>query len=111
MNPAQEKLTAQALAREIADICSRDSVILRFMEVCGTHTMAIHASGLKKFFPENLQLVSGPGCPVCVTEKTFIDRAIATAREYDAGVVTFGDLVRVPGSSGSLGTYPRRGGE
>jgi hydrogenase expression/formation protein HypD len=110
VNPAEEKLTAQALAREIADICRENSGVVRFMEVCGTHTMAIHASGLKKFFPKNLQLVSGPGCPVCVTEKIFIDRAIATAKEYDACVVTFGDLVRVPGTAGSLSTYRAEGG-
>jgi hydrogenase expression/formation protein HypD len=110
VNPAQEKLTAQALAKEITNICRGTSSVIRFMEVCGTHTMAIHASGLKKFFPENLRLVSGPGCPVCVTEKTFIDRAITTANQYDACVITFGDLVRVPGTSGSLSTYRAEGG-
>jgi len=80
------------------------------MEVCGTHTMAIHSAGLKSLFPESIRLVSGPGCPVCVTEKRFIDEALETARRYDACLVTFGDLVRVPGSSGSLGTFRAEGG-
>ncbi len=81
------------------------------MEVCGTHTMAIHEAGLKSLFPSNLQLVSGPGCPVCVTEKGFIDRAIATGKTHGATLVTFGDLVRVPGTFGSLAAFRADGGD
>jgi len=81
------------------------------MEVCGTHTMAIAAGGLKSLFPDNLRLVSGPGCPVCVTEKVFIDRALAVGREHGACLVTFGDLVRVPGTVGSLETFRSEGGK
>jgi len=81
------------------------------MEVCGTHTMAIAESGLKSLFPEKLRLVSGPGCPVCVTEKHFIDQALAIAKKYDLVLVTFGDLIRVPGSTGSLAQYRAEGGE
>lgn len=80
------------------------------MEVCGTHTMAIHEGGLKSLLPSELRLVSGPGCPVCVTETGFIDRAILLGKKYDACLVTFGDLVRVPGSFGSLATYRSEGG-
>jgi hydrogenase expression/formation protein HypD len=80
------------------------------MEVCGTHTMAIHAAGLKSLFPENLKLVSGPGCPVCVTEKRFIDHAILIGKKHDACLATFGDLVRVPGTFGSPGTFRSEGG-
>ena len=110
MKPGEESLTARALARSIDEICRRHPGALRFMEVCGTHTMAIHAAGLKKLLPKNLQLVSGPGCPVCVTEKGFIDRAILTGEKHQACIVTFGDLVRVPGSSGSLATFRAEGG-
>ncbi len=110
MKSGQESLTARALASSISDICSRHPDVLRFMEVCGTHTMAIHAAGLKKLLPKNLQLVSGPGCPVCVTEKSFIDRAILTGEKYQACIVTFGDLVRVPGSFGSLASFRAEGG-
>ena len=110
MNSDEEKRTAQALAREIRTICATTDRPMQFMEVCGTHTMAIHASGLKSLLPANLRLVSGPGCPVCVTEKAFIDEAILTGRKYDASLVTFGDLVRVPGSFGSLATFRAEGG-
>lgn len=106
----QEQQAAQALVREIKDLAEQDAKRMRFMEVCGTHTMAIHAAGLKSLFPENISLVSGPGCPVCVTEKRFIDHAILLAQKYDATVVTFGDLVRVPGSTGSLASWRSEGG-
>lgn len=73
-----------------------------FMEVCGTHTMAIARYGLKKLLPENVRLVSGPGCPVCVTPKEYVDHAVALAREPGVTVTTFGDMMRVPGSSANL---------
>ena len=110
MNSDRQRLTARALAREIRAAAEGLHLPVRFMEVCGTHTMAIHEAGLKSLFPKNLQLVSGPGCPVCVTEKSFIDTAILTGKKYDACLVTFGDLVRVPGSWGSLASYRSEGG-
>ncbi|MEJ2717296.1 MAG: hydrogenase formation protein HypD [Deltaproteobacteria bacterium] len=110
MKPAPENLTARALVREIEELCSELTAPVRIMEVCGTHTMAIAESGLKSLLPENLFLVSGPGCPVCVTETTFIDHALAIGECHDACLVTFGDLVRVPGSSGSLATFRSEGG-
>jgi hydrogenase expression/formation protein HypD len=110
VKPGEESLTARALARSISEMCDHHPGALRFMEVCGTHTVAIHAAGLKRLLPENLQLVSGPGCPVCVTEKSFIDRAILTGEKHQACIVTFGDLVRVPGSSGSLASFRAEGG-
>ena len=61
MKLGDENLTAQSLLRSIRQTCANHQDVLRFMEVCGTHTMAIHAAGLKKLLPENLQLVSGPG--------------------------------------------------
>lgn len=105
MNPEHEKRTAQALVRDIRTLCEKAAGTLRFMEVCGTHTMAIHAAGIKSLLPGKVQLVSGPGCPVCVTEKQFIDEAILIGKQYHARLVTFGDLVRVPGSYGSLATF------
>jgi hydrogenase expression/formation protein HypD len=73
-----------------------------FMEVCGTHTMAVARYGLKKLLPPNVRLISGPGCPVCVTPKEYVDHAVALAREPDIVVATFGDMMRVPGSSTDL---------
>lgn len=74
---------------------------LRIMEVCGTHTHEIFRQGIRSLLPEKIRLISGPGCPVCVTPVGYIDQAVALARR---GVVicTFGDLIRVPGSEASL---------
>jgi hydrogenase expression/formation protein HypD len=81
------------------------------MEVCGTHTMAIARAGIKKVLPEEIGLVSGPGCPVCVTPQNDIDRAIEISRIKDVIMTTFGDMMRVPGSLGSLEEIKRRGGD
>jgi len=73
-----------------------------FMEVCGTHTVAIARSGLKSMLPASVRLVSGPGCPVCVTPQGEIERSISAARLPGVILATFGDMIRVPGSAGSL---------
>jgi hydrogenase expression/formation protein HypD len=73
-----------------------------FMEVCGGHTAAIHRFGIPSMLPGNIRLISGPGCPVCVTATDFIDRAIAYSKMEDVIITTYGDLIRVPGSSSSL---------
>jgi len=80
-----------------------------FMEVCGGHTSAIHRFGIPSLLPSEISLISGPGCPVCVTSTGFIDRAIAYSRMENITIVTFGDLIRVPGSFSSL-EKERRGG-
>lgn len=72
------------------------------MEVCGTHTVAISRYGLRSLLPRELTLLSGPGCPVCVTPLIEIDRAIAAARATGTIVATFGDMMRVPGSESTL---------
>ena len=75
---------------------------IRFMEVCGTHTMSLFRSGIRALLPPNVRLLSGPGCPVCVTPMGLVDAAIAIARRPDVILATFGDMVRVPGSESSL---------
>ena len=75
---------------------------IRLMEVCGTHTMAIFRNGIQALLPETITLLSGPGCPVCVTTQQEIDTFIQLARIKDVIVVTFGDLLRVPGTHSSL---------
>ena len=72
------------------------------MEVCGGHTMAIHRFGIPSLLPANINLKSGPGCPVCVTGKSYIDKAIVYARMNDVIVCSYGDLLRVPGTFSSL---------
>ncbi|MCX7705609.1 MAG: hydrogenase formation protein HypD [bacterium] len=75
---------------------------VRLMEVCGTHTMAIARYGLRKLLPENVSLISGPGCPVCVTPNSYIDTAIAISKIDGVRIVTFGDMYRVPSGRNSL---------
>ena len=75
---------------------------LKFMEVCGSHTVAIFKSGIRDLLPENISLVSGPGCPVCVTAVEDVDRAVEIARQGGSVLATFGDMMRVPGSHTSL---------
>jgi len=81
-----------------------------FMEVCGTHTHAIGAAGLRRMLPANVRLVSGPGCPVCVTPVGYLDHAEALAALPDTLLCTFGDLFRVPSSRGSLEKLAASGG-
>ncbi len=83
----------------------------RLMEVCGTHTMSIFRHGIRSFLPPNITLISGPGCPVCVTSQGEIDACIAIARMEGVIVTTFGDLMRVPGSDSSLQKERARGRE
>ncbi|MCI6486545.1 MAG: hydrogenase formation protein HypD [Clostridiales bacterium] len=70
----------------------------RLMEVCGTHTMAIAKSGIKSMLPEKVKLLSGPGCPVCVTPPQVIDAVLELAMGPEITIATYGDMVRVPGS-------------
>ena len=88
-----------ALAAELDTLVTRP---VRVMEVCGTHTMSIFRHGLRSLLPEGLQLISGPGCPVCVTSAGHIDAFINVAQRDDVIITTFGDLMRVPGTNFSL---------
>ena len=74
---------------------------VNLMEVCGSHSLAIAKFGLRALLPEGLRLLSGPGCPVCVSGVRFIDNAIALSRN-GIKVAVFGDLLRIPGSEGTL---------
>lgn len=76
---------------------------LNIMEVCGTHTRSIFKHGIDKLLPEKVKLISGPGCPVCVTPGSYIDNAIRLSSHENIIIASFGDLLRVPGqSNGSL---------
>ncbi len=77
---------------------------VRFMEVCGGHTLAINQLGIRSLLPDKINLLSGPGCPVCVTGTGYIDSALRIASNPEVILTTFGDLIRVPGSEGSLET-------
>ncbi|MCH4006269.1 MAG: hydrogenase formation protein HypD [Eubacterium sp.] len=97
-------------AEQAAEIIRNyDGRKLRIMEVCGTHTHEIFRQGIRKMLPENIQLISGPGCPVCVTPVGYIDEAVYLALEKGCTITTFGDLVRVPGSEKSLASARAEG--
>jgi len=77
---------------------------INIMEVCGTHTVSIFRSGIRSILPDNLKLLSGPGCPVCVTDQGYIDAVLRLADRDDCIIATYGDMIRVPGKEGSLET-------
>ena len=94
-------------AREIIE--GYDGPPVRIMEVCGTHTHEIFRLGIRKLLPKQVELISGPGCPVCVTQVGFIDEAVYLALECGVTICTFGDLVRVPGTEMSLAGAREKG--
>ncbi|MBU1061515.1 MAG: hydrogenase formation protein HypD [Candidatus Omnitrophica bacterium] len=101
------------IARSISKAIFKEAMGLphiNLMEVCGTHTMSIGRFGIKDMLPENISLISGPGCPVCVTPKAYIDKAVALSRLHGTIVVTFGDMMKVPGSYSSLEKERSKGG-
>jgi len=75
---------------------------VNLMEVCGTHTVAIFKHGIRQFLPEKVRMLSGPGCPVCVTPNVDIDKAITLAQNAGVILATFGDMMKVPGSYSSF---------
>lgn len=96
----ETKKIADFMLKEIDRLITKP---VRLMEVCGTHTVAIFRAGLRQVLPPQVELVSGPGCPVCVTSDEYMDMAIAYAKRQDVILVTFGDMLKVPGSTSSLG--------
>lgn len=84
---------------------------IRLMEFCGGHTHAILRFGIRKLLPTEVEMLSGPGCPVCVTSSRDLDRAIALSRIPGVILTTFGDMVRVRGSQGSLQGERARGAD
>jgi len=100
---------------EIEKIASRITTVaeglgpLQIMEVCGTHTVALLRTGVKSMLPPNVRLISGPGCPVCVTSQGYLDAACEIATRPNVTICTYGDMVRVPGSTGSLEQHRARG--
>ena len=75
---------------------------IKLMEFCGGHTVAIFKHGLRQLLPSTIEMLSGPGCPVCVTSNADLDKAIALAKIPNVIITSFGDMVRVPGSYSSL---------
>ncbi len=100
LNAFKDPHLAQGLVEAINLLVPENDVTL--MEVCGTHTVAIARNGIRNLVPASVHLASGPGCPVCVTSNYDIDKIIALAHIPEVTIATFGDMVRVPGSTSSL---------
>jgi hydrogenase expression/formation protein HypD len=95
----RKKESVLSIAKELKEVSKKE---ITLMEVCGGHTAAIHRFGLNSLLPPNIRLLSGPGCPVCVSSQHFLDIAIAYSRLPGVIITTYGDLIRVPGSESSL---------
>lgn len=104
----RSKALVESIAERIRSRCKREWVL---MEFCGTHTVSIFRNGLRDLLPDKLKLVSGPGCPVCVTSKRDVDRAVLLCDVANSIVTTYGDLVKVPGSQMSLAGRRTAGGD
>ena len=104
----RDPVLAAKLAGEIKRITTRPHVI---MEICGGQTHAIVRFGIDRLLPDEITLVHGPGCPVCVTPIEFIDKAIALASRPDVIFCSFGDMLRVPGSTRDLFSVKAEGGD
>lgn len=107
MTGFKDRLLAEKIVETIKKLSSGKK--FRFCHICGTHEYSITRHGLRSMLPENVEVVSGPGCPVCITPAADLDRAIHLAGE-GVIVATFGDVVRVPGSSSSLAQARANGG-
>ena len=99
---------AQKIVAEMRRIQTRPWVL---MEVCGGQTHSIVKNGIDHLIPEGVELVHGPGCPVCVTPLEMIDKAHSIARQPNVIFCSFGDMLRVPGSDGDLFTIKSQGGD
>ncbi len=106
-DPALAKALVEAIYQDVQGYAGR----MTLMEVCGTHTMSIYQHGIRSLLPSQVRLISGPGCPVCVTPITYVDQAVAYARRPQTIVATFGDMIRVPGSTSSLQLEKARGAD
>jgi hydrogenase expression/formation protein HypD len=102
----RDKGLAMPLVAELQRSVTRP---LRVMEICGSHTMAIFRNGLRSILPAGFTLISGPGCPVCVTSASHMDAFISLSERPGVRLAIFGDLFRVPGSNGSLANASSRG--
>ena len=94
----QEFKKPQDADRIINAIQCMNKIPIKIMEICGTHTMSIAKSGIKSLLPENIRIISGPGCPVCVTPAERIDEVIKLAKNSNIIIATYGDMLKVPGT-------------
>ena len=107
----RDRRAVLGIAAEIHRLVAGRDRPMTFMEVCGTHTMSIYQFGIRSLLPPGVRLISGPGCPVCVTPIGYLDKAVAYSRLPGTIIATFGDMLRVPGSRSSLQEERARGAD
>lgn len=108
VNEFRSNRHAQTLLQEIRAISTKE---IKLMEVCGTHTVSIFRYGLRELLPPTIKLLSGPGCPVCVTSNINVDEAIAVSHLPEVILCSFGDMLKVPGSRSSLAEAKAEGAD
>ena len=107
---ATEREVAAELVSEIEKTTGRIGRPIALMEVCGTHTVELRRKAIHSLLPAEISLISGPGCPVCVTPAGYVDNALSLAESGRAIIATFGDMLKVPGTSGrALSSLSGRG--
>jgi len=95
--------------REIMEIVQKSDLNINIMEVCGTHTMALFEHGIRSLLPQNINLISGPGCPVCVTGEEIMIEAFELLLKHKVTLFTFGDMLKVPGDGRTLSILKAQG--
>lgn len=102
---------AKAMVENIHRLAKQLTSPINIMEVCGTHTMSIARFGIRQILPPNIKLISGPGCPVCVTITEYIDKALWMAGQENFIICTFGDMIKVPGTKGTIADLRAQGAD
>ena len=111
LNILRKKEFTQKLINSINKVANQLNKPIKIMHVCGTHEHTISKYGLRTLLPKELEIVSGPGCPVCVCPAIDIDKAIELAKRQDTIITTFGDMIRVPASNISLSELKAKGAD
>ncbi len=110
-DPAAARMAVRQIEAVAGPLTAKSGQHLKFMEVCGGHTHTIYKHGIENLLPESVELVHGPGCPVCVIPMGRVDDAIAVAETPDVIFTSFGDMMRVPGGNGNLLEAKARGAD
>ena len=107
----RSKEFANKIIGSIREIIREFNKPIKLMHVCGTHEHTIAKYGLRTLFPKELEILSGPGCPVCVCPAADIDKAIEIGKRDDTIITTFGDMIRVPATNLSLAELKAKGAD
>ncbi|MFX1239097.1 MAG: hydrogenase formation protein HypD, partial [Promethearchaeota archaeon] len=107
----RSKAFTEKIIKAINQVVSELGKPVKFMHVCGTHEHSISKSGLRALLPKQVEIVSGPGCPVCICPAADIDKAVELGKQKNVIIATFGDMIRVPASNISLAELKAKGAD